>query len=59
MYANIWSGYGTFWVDDIELEPFFGPTIYLNGILTRNPDGSVTQKARANELDFTFLLTLS
>lgn len=54
VYANIWEGYGTFWLDDVELSPFFGPTIYLNGALTQNPDGTVTQKAMANDIDFTF-----
>ncbi|GFO96046.1 uncharacterized protein ig2599ANME_0232, partial [groundwater metagenome] len=54
VYANIWEGYGTFWVDDVALAPFFGPTIYLNGALTQNPDGTVTQKARQNDIDFTF-----
>jgi hypothetical protein len=54
VYANIWEGYGTLWLDDVELSPFFGPTIYLNGALTQNPDGTVTQKARSNDIDFTF-----
>jgi len=54
VYANIWEGYGTFWLDDVELSPFFGPTTYLNGALTQNPDGTVTQRARANDIDFTF-----
>lgn len=54
VYANIWNGYGTFWLDDVALAPFFGPTISLNGTLTQNPDGTVTQRARANSLDFTF-----
>gem|GEM_PF-2635995 len=54
VYANIWEGYGTFWLDDVELSPFFGPTISLNGALTQNTDGTVTQRARANDIDFTF-----
>ncbi len=54
VYANIWDGYGTFWLDDVELAPFFGPTISLNGALTQNPDGMVTQRARQNDIDFTF-----
>lgn len=54
VYASIWEGYGTFWLDDVELSPFFGPTIYLNGALTQNPDGTVTQRARQNDIDFTF-----
>jgi hypothetical protein len=54
VYANIWNGCGTFWVDDVELKPFSGPTIYLNGTLTNNPDGTVTQRVRANDIDFTF-----
>lgn len=54
VYANIWDGYGTFWLDDVELSSFFGPSIFLNGTLTQNPDGTVTQKAKANDIDFTF-----
>ncbi len=38
----------------MELSPFFGPTIYLNSALTQNPDGTVMQMARANDIDFTF-----
>jgi hypothetical protein len=30
------------------------PPIYLNGTLTQNPDGTATQRARANDIDFTF-----
>ncbi len=41
-------------MDDVALEPFFGPTISLNGALMQNPDGTVTQRARVNEIDFTF-----
>ncbi len=59
VYANIWNGYGNFWVDDIKLEPFFGPTIYLNGTLTSNPDGTVTQRAQANDINFTFYYILN
>jgi len=54
IYANIWNSYGTFWVDEVELEPFFGPTIYLNVTLEQNDDGTVTQKAQANDIDFLF-----
>ncbi len=58
VYANIWNGYGTFWVDDIRLEPVFGQTIYLNGTLTKNSNtGIVTQKVRAKDIDFTFTYT--
>jgi hypothetical protein len=28
--------------------------IYLNGALTQNPDGTVTQRTRQNDIDFTF-----
>ncbi|HWQ95865.1 MAG TPA: dockerin type I domain-containing protein, partial [Candidatus Methylomirabilis sp.] len=54
VYANIWESYGTFWVDDIELSTFFGQTKHLNGALTKNPDGTITQKTKEKDIDFTF-----
>ncbi len=55
VYANIWNGYGTFWMDDVRLEQFFGPTVYLTGPLIKNDaTGIVTQRTRVNDIDFTF-----
>lgn len=54
IYGNIWNGYGTFWMDDIDLSPLFGASIHLNGTITSNPDGTATQRAKANDIDFTF-----
>lgn len=54
VYANIYNGYGTLWLDDVSIEPFFGPTIYLNSTIMQNPNGTITQKASANDIDFTF-----
>lgn len=42
----------------MELSPFFGPTIYLNGALEQTPDATIIQKARANSIDFSFIYIL-
>jgi hypothetical protein len=58
VYANIWNGYGNFWLDDIELKPIFLASRILNSnALVQNEDGSVTQTAQVNDLSFIFTYT--
>ena len=52
VYANIWKSYGTFWVDDVQLEAYAAEA--LRGVVEKNDDNSVTQYVTASDIAFKF-----
>jgi hypothetical protein len=54
VYANIWEGYGTFWVDDVTLETCETGKIPLESTVEKNCDGSTTQYVTSSDIAFRF-----